>query len=125
MCSDAPATTHPHTYFRWLVLLAVTVTGGEKKHVSCIYLTHFIDVFYFYYCLFFNPTKTHKGENDNTGKHPLSVYACSDQLLLCLIDFHLRKMLFLISAKLPLVFMIILTHIMLTNVDDFLFPFPL
>lgn len=31
VCSDAPATTHPHTYFRWLVLLAVTVTGRGKN----------------------------------------------------------------------------------------------
>lgn len=37
VCSTAPATSHPHTYFRWLVLLAVTVTD-KKKHVSPAYI---------------------------------------------------------------------------------------
>lgn len=46
VCSAAPATTHPSTYFRWLVLLAVTVTGG-KTCVSCIYLTLLIFFFIF------------------------------------------------------------------------------
>lgn len=51
VCSAAPATTHPNTYFRWLVLLAVTVTGKKKTCVSCIYLTHFIDLFFFIFII--------------------------------------------------------------------------
>lgn len=103
VCSAAPASTHPNTYFRWLVLLAVTVTG-KKTCVSCIYLTHFIDLFFlFLSLLILKPGKdTIVGEKTVAANNNLSGYAFSDQLLLYLIDFHLRKLFVLISTKLPL-----------------------
>lgn len=122
VCSTAPATSHPHTYFRWLVLLAVTVTG-KKTCVSCIYLTDFID--HFFLSLILIPWRrlesTSPQKNSNT-KGISSVYTFSDQLLLYLIYFHLQNTLVLISTNLHLWWKpIILTHITITNAVWFLF----